>query len=102
MSYRLKASLNRLITSTVDAVCATSCMIACFSLKAIQAIPKGSDLTAMLALVPIVHVDKHIIQGIIHAIPGQSSYLEEHFRTNPLSQRHHLRVRIIELAQNLS
>src|SRR5260370_16715920 len=77
-------------------------MISCSSLKAIQAIPKGSDLSAVLALMPIVHVDKDIIQGILYAIPGKCSNLAEHFWTNPLSQRHHLRVCIIELVQHLS
>src|SRR5258706_9245756 len=79
-------------------VCTTSCMLSCSSLKAI---PKGSDLSTVLAFVSVVHVDQDIIQGIIHSIPGQCSGVAERFRTNPLSQRHHLRVCIIELVQNL-
>src|SRR5258708_33808255 len=74
-------------------------MISCSSLKAI---PKGSDLSAVFALMPIVHIDKHVIQGILHAILGQCSGVAEHFRANPLSQAHHLRVSIIEFAQNLT
>src|SRR5437588_11793637 len=77
-------------------------MISCSSLNAIQVIPKGSDLSTVLAFVSVVHVDQDIIQGIPHSIPGQCSGLAEHFRGNPLSQRHHLRVCIIELVQNLS
>src|SRR5258708_25548812 len=98
-SCRLKASLNWLITSIVAAVCATSCMISCSLLKAIA---KGSDLSAVLAFVSVVHVDKHVIQGIVHAIPGQGSGVAEHLRANPLSQQHHLRVCISELVQHLA
>src|SRR5260370_33084480 len=98
-SCRLKASLNWLITSIVAAVCATSCMISCSLLKAI---PKGSDLSAVLAFVSVVHIDKHVIQGIVHAIPGQCSGVPEHFRANPLSQRHPLRCAILELVIDLA
>jgi len=40
---------------------ASSCMICFSSRKTIQAIPKGSDLSTMLAFVSIVHIDKDIV-----------------------------------------
>src|SRR3989442_4435583 len=65
-----------------------------------QAVAKGSDLSTVLAFMPIVHVDKDIIQSILHAIPGECSSLTERFGGNVDEQRHHLGMRVIELCQN--
>ena len=45
-----------------------------------QAVAKRRDLSTMLAFMPIVHVDKNVIQGILSAIPGKRSDLTKHFR----------------------
>ena len=83
---------NRQLTSYLLAVCQrvnelrprlpggrTLILYASSSLKAIQAISEGSDLSAVLAFVSVVHVDQHIIQGIVHAIPGERSALAKRF-----------------------
>ena len=50
-------------------------------LKALsQAVVKGRDLSAVLAFVPIVHVDQDIVQSILPAIPGERSALAKRFR----------------------
>ncbi len=67
----------------------------------IQVIPKGSDLSTVLAFMPIVHIDDHVIQGIVHAIPGECSRLAERFWGNLDDQCHHLGMCVIELRQNV-
>src|SRR5438270_13362153 len=80
---------------------APSCMMCFSSRKTIQAISKGCDLSTMLAFVSIVHIDKDIIQGILHSIPGKCSGLAQGFGGNGGDQRHHLDMRVIELRENL-
>src|SRR5437764_845080 len=70
--------------------------------RLLQLVSKYSDLSAVLALMSVVHIDDDIVQGISHAIPGKCPSLAELFRTNLLSQRHHLRICVIELIENLS
>ena len=48
---------------------------------------------------PIAHVDKDIVQGILHIIPGECSGLAKPFGRKFDEQRHHLDVCVIELRQ---
>src|SRR5947208_9122326 len=68
----------------------------------LQAVSKCSDLSAVLALMSVVHIDDDIVQGISYAIPGKCPSLAELFRTNLLIQPHHLRIWVIELNEHLS
>ena len=47
-----------------------------------QAVTKGSDLSTVLAFMPIIHIDKDIVQGVSHAIPGKRSALAKRFGGN--------------------
>jgi hypothetical protein len=45
-----------------------------------HALAKYQNLSAVLAFVSIVHIDKEIIQGIFHAVPGKRAALTQRFR----------------------
>ena len=62
-------------------------------------IPKGGDLGAVFAFVAVIGVHEEVIQGIVHAVPGESVGLTARFNWNLGQHCHNLGVSIVVLGQ---
>src|SRR5579859_5198303 len=51
---------------------------------------------------PVKGVDNEVVQGILHAIPGEGSVMTKLFRADLCGQRHRLRMCVVELVQHLA